>query len=229
MQKIKVLKIDNLFVRINLSILTREISNKLSKKTNLAVLISGSGTTLRNLINKIDAGILKGFIKIVISSNPEAVGLNYAKASGIDTSVINRKNFKNKIDFSRAITEVVDKYHVDLILLAGFSHFYNISEKYTGKVMNIHPSLIPDFCGKGFYGKHVHKAVLQSNVKISGCTVHFADNEYDHGPIILQRRVDVMEDDTPDTLAKRIAAEECIAYPDAINMFASGKLNKKIN
>ena len=131
------------------------------------------------------------------------------------------------MDFSLAITEVVDKYHVELIILAGFSHFFHIPEKYSGKTMNIHPSLIPAFSGKGFYGKHVHKAVLKSKVKFSGCTVHFADNEYDHGPIILQRRVDVIKNDTPETLAKRVAIEECIAYPEAINLFASGQLNAK--
>lgn len=196
----------------------------MAKKISLAVLISGSGTTLKNFIDKIDEGVLDASIKIVISSNPNAYGLNYAKDNKIDTDVINPKDFNGKFEFSQAITNEIDKYSIDLILLAGFSHLFHIPDKYIGKVMNIHPSLIPGFCGKGFFGHHVHEAVIKSNVKISGCTVHFADNEYDHGPVVLQRQVCVKNDDTPDTLASKVGNEERIAYPEAIKLFAEGKL-----
>ncbi|KKM14228.1 hypothetical protein LCGC14_1708210, partial [marine sediment metagenome] len=126
--------------------------------------------------------------------------------------------------FSNAMIKEIEKYPIDLIILAGFMHLLRIPDKYSEKVMNIHPGLIPSFCGKGYYGHHVHKAVIESGIKVSGCTVHFVDNEYDHGPIIMQRTVPVYEDDTPDTLAQRVFKEECIAYPEAINLFAEGRL-----
>lgn len=194
------------------------------RKIKLAALISGRGSTLKNLIDRVDEGSLDVSIKIVISSNSKAFGLNHAKDSGIDTSVISPQDFNGTMEFSDALTEELDKHSVDLVLLAGFSHFFHISDKYKGKVMNIHPGLIPSFCGRGYYGIHVHKAVLDYGAKISGCTVHFADNKYDNGPIILQRTVPVMENDTPDTLAERVAQEEHLAYPEAIKLFADGKL-----
>ena len=194
------------------------------KTTNLAVLISGSGKTLQNLIDKIDDKTLNAKIQIVISSSPDAYGLKRAEQNNIPATIVNHSDYNSSEVFSNAIIKEIEKYPIDLIILAGFMHLLRIPDKYSEKVMNIHPGLIPSFCGKGYYGHHVHKAVIESGIKVSGCTVHFVDNEYDHGPIIMQRTVPVYEDDTPDTLAQRVFKEECIAYPEAINLFAEGRL-----
>ena len=191
---------------------------------NLAILISGSGTTLQNLIDKINDKTLNANIQIVISSAPDTYGVKRAEQNNIPVSIVQRKGFNNSEIFSNTIINEIEKYSVDLIILAGFLHLFKIPDKYTGKVMNIHPGLIPSFCGKGYYGHHVHEAVIESGVKVSGCTVHFVDNEYDCGPIIIQRVVQVHEDDSPETLAQRVFKEECIAYPEAINLFAEGRL-----
>ncbi len=196
----------------------------MSKTLNLAVLISGSGKTLQNLIDKIDDKTLNAKIQIVISSSPDAYGIQRAEKNNIPVAVIKYINYNNSKEFSNTIIGKIEKYPVDLIILAGFLHLFKIPDKYSGKVMNIHPGLIPSFCGKGYYGHHVHKAVIESGVKVSGCTVHFVDNEYDHGPIIIQRAMPVSEDDTADTLAQRVFKEECIAYPEAIRFFAEGRL-----
>jgi folate-dependent phosphoribosylglycinamide formyltransferase PurN len=129
--------------------------------------------------------------------------------------------------FSEKLVEALDEYSPDLIAMAGFMCYWQIPEKYAGKVMNIHPALIPAFCGEGLYGHYVHEAVIEYGAKVSGCTVHFADNQYDHGPIILQRVIEVKDDDTADTLADRVFQEECIAYPQAIQLFAQGRLEIK--
>ena len=195
-----------------------------ARPLNLGVLISGGGRTLQNLIDRINDGSLKAQIRIVISSNPEAFGLERSRRYNVPHLTVNRKNFKNDESFSQAITEELEKYELDLVVLAGFNCFYRIPKKYEGKVVNIHPALIPGFCGKGYYGEKVHKAVLAAGVKVTGCTVHFADNRYDHGPIILQRTVPVLDDDTPESLAERVFKEECIAYPEAIKLFQEGRL-----
>ncbi len=191
---------------------------------NLAILISGSGTTLQNLIDRINDKTLNANIQIVISSTPDTHGIKRAEQNSIPVAIVQRKGFDDSDNFSNTIINEIEKYSVDLIILAGFLHLFKIPDKYTGKVMNIHPGLIPSFCGKGYYGHHVHEAVVESGVKVSGCTVHFVDNEYDCGPIIIQRVVQVHEDDSPDTLAQRVFKEECIAYPEAINLFAEGRL-----
>ena len=196
----------------------------MTNKINIALLISGSGRTLQNFIDKINNGYINANIKLVISSNPSAYGVERAKKHGIKTAIINPNDFTGTKLYSEAITTILDKQDVDLILLAGFSHFYYIPDKYIGKVMNIHPSLIPSFCGKGFYGHLVHEAAVEYGVKISGCTVHFADNKYDNGPIILQRTIEITEDDTPETLAEKVFKEECLAFPEAVKLFADGKL-----
>jgi formyltetrahydrofolate-dependent phosphoribosylglycinamide formyltransferase len=199
---------------------------------NLGVLISGGGRTLQNLIDRIADGSLKARIQIVISSNPEAFGLERARRHKIPTVVLPRKDFKGKSaleGFSQAITDELGRYELDLVVMAGFNCLYRIPERYMGKVMNIHPALIPAFCGEGYYGERVHRAVIEAGVKITGCTVHFADNRYDHGPIILQRTVPVLEDDTPETLAERVFKEECIAYPEAIGLFQEGRLKLEGN
>lgn len=195
-----------------------------SNMLNLAILISGSGTTLQNLIDKINDKTLNANIQIVISSAPDTYGIKRADQNNIPAAIVQRKGYNNSGIFSNTIINEIEKYSVDLIILAGFLHLFKIPDKYTGKVMNIHPGLIPSFCGKGYYGHHVHEAVIESGVKVSGCTVHFVDNEYDCGPIIIQRVVQVHEDDSPETLAQRVFKEECIAYPEAINLFAEGRL-----
>jgi len=190
----------------------------------LAVLLSGSGTTLQNLIDHITAGAVSASIILVISSQPEAYGLVRAKRHGVETICIPRKAYRDAPAFSDEINRTLDRFGPDLIALAGFLHVFHYAPHYRGRVMNIHPSLIPAFCGKGFYGLRVHQAALAYGVKVSGCTVHFADEEYDHGPIILQRVVPVLDQDTPARLAERVAIEERKAYPEAIQLFAEGRL-----
>ena len=136
-------------------------------------------------------------------------------------------NFFDFEPFGEKLAEVLDNYSPDLIAMAGFMCYWQMPEKYVGKVMNIHPALIPAFCGDGLYGHYVHEAVVEYGARVSGCTVHFADNQYDHGPIILQRVIEVKDDDTPDSLAARVFEEECIAYPEAIQLFAQGRLEIK--
>ncbi len=201
----------------------------MAKAVNLAVLLSGGGRTLENILDHIRAGKLDARVVAVISSREDAYGLVRAKRAGIDTHCVPHKLYQGDDagKFSREINKILSRYPVDLLVMAGFMHLFKADEKYKGRVMNIHPALIPSFCGKGCYGHHVHRAVLDYGVKISGCTVHFADDVYDRGPIILQAAVPVKDDDTPDTLAARVFAEECKLYPRAIQLFAEGRLEIK--
>ena len=190
----------------------------------LAVLLSGGGTTLQNLLDHIALGRLPAQIVLVISSRADAFGLNRAEQAGVATAVVAPKDYATGEEFSHRVFDLCRQAQADLVCLAGFLHLLHIPDDFQNRVLNIHPALIPAFCGKGYYGQHVHEAALAYGVKISGCTVHFADNVYDHGPIILQRAVPVLDDDTPDTLAARVFQEECKAYPEAIRLFAEGKL-----
>jgi len=190
----------------------------------LGVMISGSGRTLQNFIELIKQGKLDAEIAVVISSLSEVTGVHRAKDAGLPVTVIRKKDHPEVDEFSRLIVEELDKYQVDLVCQAGWMCYWKIPERYMGKVMNIHPGLLPKFGGKGFYGHHVHEAVLTANEKESGCTVHFANNEYDAGPIILQRKVAVYPDDTVDMLAKRVFEQECIAYPEAIQLFVQKRI-----
>ena len=198
----------------------------MAKPVDLAVLLSGGGRTLENILEHIREGKLAARVVAVISSREDAYGLVRAKRAGIDTHCVPHKLYQGDDagKFSREINRILSRYPVDLLVMAGFMHLFKAAEKYKGRVMNIHPALIPSFCGKGCYGRHVHRAVLDYGVKISGCTVHFADDVYDRGPIILQAAVPVKDDDTPDTLAARVFAEECKLYPRAIQLFAEGRL-----
>lgn len=189
----------------------------------LAVLISGSGRTLKNFIDLIGRGELPATIVVVVSSTPFAGGLRYAKDAKIPTVVVNRRKFRSDQDFSRAVTAAILPHHVDYVVMAGFLHLYAFPDELEGRVLNIHPALLPEFGGRGFYGNRVHEAVLKSGAKESGCTVHFADHQYDHGTILLQRRVPVEPGDTPGTLAERVFREELIAYPEAIRRLAEGR------
>jgi len=193
----------------------------------LAVLISGGGTTLQNLIDRIGDGRLRAKIVLVISNRGDAPGLLRAEKADLPTAVIERKDYDSREAFSKRIFGLCREAKADLVCLAGFLQLIQIPDDFQDRVMNVHPALIPAFCGKGFYGHHVHEAALAYGVKISGCTVHFADNAYDHGPIILQRSVPVLDDDTPDTLAARIFQQECEAYPEAIRLFGEGKLHRE--
>jgi phosphoribosylglycinamide formyltransferase 1 len=193
------------------------------KPLRTAVLISGSGRTLQNFIDLAAVGKLPITIELVISSVPGVKGLVRAQKASILTDVITRREYPGP-EFSRAVTAALDAVRPDLICLAGFLAFWEIPRQYDGKVMNIHPALLPGFGGRGFYGHHVHEAVLAAGCKVSGATVHFADDQYDHGPIIVQRTVPVFDTDTPDALADRVFEQELIAYPEAIRLFAEGRL-----
>jgi phosphoribosylglycinamide formyltransferase-1 len=189
----------------------------------IAVLLSGGGTTLQNLIDRIANGRLAASIVQVISDQTTAYGLIRARESNLPTAVVSRKECASPEEFSRRIFELVRQSGADLVCMAGFLQLLPIPDDFRGRVMNIHPALLPAFGGKGMYGRRVHEAVLAAGAKTSGCTVHFADNEYDHGPIIVQRTVSVLKDDTPETLAARVFEQECAAYPEAIRMFAEGR------
>jgi phosphoribosylglycinamide formyltransferase 1 len=183
-------------------------------KLKTAVLLSGGGRTLQNLIDRPDLPIT---ISLVLSSSADAYGLERAKAAGIPTAVVNRKRFPSHETYSNYVFGACRDADAQLILLAGFLKLLRpIPRGYEGRVLNIHPSLIPAFCGKGLYGSRVHKAVLEAKATETGCTVHVVDDEYDHGPIVLQRTVPVEPGDDADTLAARVFAAECEAYPDAI-------------
>ena len=191
----------------------------------LAVLLSGGGTTLENFFAKIDAGELDAEIAVVGASRADAYGLVRAENHGVPSFVVASRDYRNDTaGFSKALFEQLGRYEFDLLLLAGFMCLIQIPQELTGRVMNIHPALVPAFCGKGKYGHFVHGAVLEYGAKVSGCTVHFADNVYDHGPIIVQKTVPVLDGDTPETLAARVFAMECEAYPEAVRLFGEGRL-----
>jgi phosphoribosylglycinamide formyltransferase-1 len=190
----------------------------------VAVLLSGGGTTLQNLLDRIADGRLNAKIVAVISNNASAFGLERAREAKIAAFVENRKEAGSLAEFSQRIFAHCREVQADLVCLAGFMQLIEVPDDFLGRVMNIHPALIPAFCGKGYYGHHVHEAVLAYGAKVTGCTVHFADNQYDHGPIILQRAVPVLDDDTPDSLAARVFEQECEAYPEAIRLFAEKRL-----
>lgn len=192
----------------------------MSEPVRLAVLASGSGTTLQNLIDRIATGTLAARIELVVSSRADVMAVERAKVAGLAVVVIPRKEFGSVGEFSRAVFRAIEERSVDLICLAGWLSLLELPPKWVGRVMNIHPALLPKFGGKGMYGRHVHDAVLASGEKISGCTVHFVDGQYDHGPIILQRTCAVMAGDTAGTLAARVFELEKGAYPAAIEIFA---------
>lgn len=202
----------------------RPVAQPLDHPIRLAVLISGGGTTLVNLARQIEAGALAAEIPIVIASRSDCGGIAKAEAAGLPCAVIRRKDFASLEEFSESVFARCREARVDLVICAGYLALLKIPADYQQRVLNIHPSLIPAFCGQGYHGEKVHAAALERGVKVSGCTVHFVDDEYDHGPIVVQRTAPVLDDDTPATLAARVFAEECLAYPEAIRLFASGRL-----
>jgi formyltetrahydrofolate-dependent phosphoribosylglycinamide formyltransferase len=190
----------------------------------LGVLISGGGTTLINLVERIRQGKLDAEVAVVISSRSAVAGVERAKAAGLDVKIIRTKDHPDINEFSKCIERELVAAKVDLVVQAGWLCLWKIPKQYDNRVMNIHPALLPSFGGQGMWGHHVHEAVLKTGCKVSGCTVHFCTNEYDNGPVIVQRCCPVKDDDTPDTLAARVFEQECIAYPQAIQLFAEGRL-----
>ena len=195
-----------------------------SQPINLAVLVSGSGTTLQNLIDRIADRSLDAMISVVIGSRAELLGLKRASDAKLINFVVDRRDYPDLAQFSRQVFKLCDDAGVDLVCLAGWLCLLDIPPKYAGRVMNIHPALLPCFGGKGMYGQKVHQAVLDHGCKVSGCPVHFVDGQYDNGPIILQRTCPVVDSDTPQSLAARVFEEEKLAYPQAIKLFAQGQL-----
>ena len=190
----------------------------------IVVLISGGGTNLQGLIDTIHNGDVTGEIVLVISNEPDAYGLQRAKDAGIPVMTIEHRS-KKREDFEKELLSVINARKADLVCLAGWMRI--LSKKFVEDappMMNIHPALLPSFGGKGMYGHHVHEAVIRSGDKVSGATVHFVSGEVDAGPIILQRTIPVMDDDTPDTLAARVLIEEHKAYPEAVSLFLKGEL-----
>lgn len=185
----------------------------------LAVLISGGGRTLLNLQEHIERGDLAAQIDRVVSSRSDAPGVARSRAAGLRVEVVERRGL-DADDYQDALTAAVGE--VDLVCMAGFLSLWVIPSGYAGRVINIHPALLPAFGGRGMYGHHVHEAVLAAGCRESGCTVHYCDNEYDRGPIILQRCVPVLSGDTPDALAARVFEQECVAYPEAISLIGQG-------
>jgi formyltetrahydrofolate-dependent phosphoribosylglycinamide formyltransferase len=198
----------------------------MAKAIRIGVLLSGGGRTLENILKHIRTGSLKGLaeVAVVVAPRPGIRGIEIAQAAGVPAHVIRRKEFSSVQAYSDAMVARLDERKVNLVCMAGFLSYWVIPERYLGRVMNIHPALLPAFGGEGMYGHRVHEAVLARGCKVSGCTVHFVNNTYDDGPIVLQRAVPVSAEDTPDDLAARVFEQECIAYPEAIRLFAEGRL-----
>lgn len=196
----------------------------LGRPIRLAVLISGGGTTLDNFMRKIAAHELDARIGVVISSSSECVGNQKAETYQLPLVVVERDEYDSVHQFSNDIFAICRQHDVDLVLMGGFLCLIEIPQDFEYRVLNIHPSLIPAFCGRKFYGGRVHQAVYDRGAKVSGCTVHFADNQYDHGPIILQRAVEIAFEDTPHEIAARVFEQECEAYPEAVRLYAQGQL-----
>ncbi|MCG8588626.1 MAG: phosphoribosylglycinamide formyltransferase [Proteobacteria bacterium] len=190
----------------------------------VAVLASGSGTSLENLIRRIDDGSVPAEIVRVIASKPGAFVLERARRRGIPAVAVPRKDYPDPTAFNDALHAELADLDVDLVALLGFLSLFELRERFEGRALNTHPALIPAFSGQGFYGRRVHEAVLAAGVKVSGATVHFVDEEYDRGPIVLQEAVPVLAHDTPDTLAARVQAVERRLVPEAIRLFAEGRI-----
>lgn len=195
----------------------------MKKIIRLGALISGGGRTVLNILQQIRKERLDAEVGVVIASR-HCNGVDLLRDEGLEVRIVPYKEMPDTETYSEKIVSILDDAGVDLVIQAGFLSLWFVPERYVNRVMNIHPALLPAFGGKGMYGKRVHKAVLRRGNKISGCTVHFVNNKYDSGPIIIQRCISVMENDTVDTLAARIFEQECIAYPKAIQLFSENRL-----
>lgn len=197
-------------------------------KKRIGVLVSGGGTNLQALIDAEKNDQLgNGTISLVISSKPDVYALERAKSNDIEALVLSRKEYGSIADYTKALADALEAARIDLVVLAGFLTIFDeqLYERFKNKIINIHPALIPSFCGKGYYGLHVHEAAIEKGVKVSGATVHIVTPECDAGPIILQKAVEVKQDDTPETLQRRIMEEaEWKILPLAVKLFCDGKL-----
>lgn len=193
----------------------------MSRTLRIAAMISGGGRTVLNLQDHIESGEVDARIDVVVSSRADAPGVQRAQERGLSTVIVERGALPEN-EFHNRLTDAVGD--VDLVCLAGFLSLWRFPAAMYGRVINIHPALLPEFGGPGMYGRRVHEAVLAAGRTESGCTVHVCDDQYDHGPVILQRRVPVLEDDTPETLAARVFEQECLAYPQAVGMFCDGRI-----
>jgi phosphoribosylglycinamide formyltransferase-1 len=194
------------------------------KSIRLGILISGGGRTMMNILECIQRRELNARIALVISSLSTVAGVGRANNASLPLKIVRKKDYPDIDAFSKRLAEELDAARVDLVVQGGWLCLWKIPPQYENRVMNIHPALLPSFGGQGMWGHHVHEAVLAAGCKVSGCTVHFCTNEYDRGPIIVQRTCPVEDDDTPDTLAERVFQQECLAYPQAIRLFADGRL-----
>jgi phosphoribosylglycinamide formyltransferase 1 len=194
---------------------------------DIAVFASGRGSNLMAILKAIEEGKLKARVVVVISNNSSAGALEIARSKGIDALHISRRQFSSDREYADKILSELRKRNVELVVLAGYMKKIpaEVVSEYRNRILNIHPALLPSFGGQGMYGINVHKAVIESGVKITGVTVHIVDEEYDHGPIVLQRAVEVKDDDTPETLAERVLKVEHEVYPEAIRLFVEGKVN----
>ena len=194
----------------------------------VGVLVSGGGTNLQAILDAIDAGTIRNAkVEVVISNNAGAFALERAKKHGIPAECLSPKEFASREEFNEALVAKIDSYHLDLIVLAGYLVKIPAAmiEKYRNKIINIHPSLIPSFCGVGYYGLHVHEKALERGVRVTGATVHFVDTGTDTGPIILQKAVKIKSDDTPEVLQRRVMEKaEWKILPKAINLIANDKV-----
>lgn len=191
----------------------------------IGILLSGGGTTMVNIQKEIEARRLNAEITVVISSLSTVRGVELAKKMGFKLEIVRRKDFDGVDSFSDRLEEILTEANVDLVVQAGFLCLWKIPDKYENRVMNIHPALLPSFGGKGMWGHHVHEAVVKKGCKVSGCTVHFCTNEYDQGPIIVQKGCSVNDQDDADAVAEKVFQQECKAYPDAIRLFSEGRLS----
>ncbi|MCC6465730.1 MAG: phosphoribosylglycinamide formyltransferase [Planctomycetes bacterium] len=195
-----------------------------NKRVTAVVLISGSGTTMENLLQRAQEGTCQLEVRGVLASKTGIAGITRAQKYGVPVQVVNRKDFTDAQAFSRQVFKLVSAVKPDVVLMAGFLSYVHIPERFKGRVMNIHPSLLPKFGGKGMYGLKVHEAVLKAGEKETGCSVHYVDDQYDHGPVILQKKVPVLAGDTAETLQARVQEAEREAYPDAVNLYANKRL-----
>ena len=195
-------------------------------QVKIGVLISGSGTNLQSLIDNIETGNIKGKITVVISNRKDAYGLNRARQKNIDALYIRQKDYESFENFNDAIIDELKKHNVELVVLAGYLKILTSKfiEEYRNRIINIHPSLIPAFCGKGYYGIKVHEEVIKYGVKLSGATVHFVDEEADTGPIIIQEAVEVSYEDTAETLQQKVLQIEHKILPLAVKYYCEGKI-----
>ena len=191
----------------------------------IAVLVSGGGTTLENFIIRLADGRLRGIaITGVISSRGDVRGVDIARDAGLPLAIVRKRDHDDLYAYSDALVRALDTGRPDLVVMAGFLCLWRIPPRYEGRVLNIHPALLPKFGGKGMYGHHVHEAVLAAGEPESGCTVHLADNQYDHGPTLAQARVPVLPGDTPESLAERVLVEEHRLYPECLAKVVRGQV-----